>query len=292
MRAGEAHLVAAADHEETRRRVEAERAVVAAVGGGCLAPVAAHHDGTTLTALIAAEDGAWLERRTGDDPARARTRARVARAVRIVVTRAESQADPLVARLEALGHEVVRCPLIRIEPLGDEPIDASRLRLGRRHEPERRARARARLVGAAAPGSPRSGPATADALAAHGLHADLVPRVHTQEGLLAELPPGRVLLAAAEGARRLLVDERGADFVPLYRTVELRPPRTVGRRRAARLPRRRRARFAATGARIPVGRDRARRPRPRRAPHGLEVAAVAASHDVDGPARSRKFPLA
>ncbi len=69
VRAGEAHLVAAADHEETRRRVEAERAVIAAVGGGCLAPVAAHHDGTTLTALIAAEDGAWLERRTGDDPA-------------------------------------------------------------------------------------------------------------------------------------------------------------------------------------------------------------------------------
>jgi len=69
VRAGEAHLVAAADHEETRRRVEAERAVIAAVGGGCLAPVAAHHDGTTLTALIAAEDGSWLERRSGDDPA-------------------------------------------------------------------------------------------------------------------------------------------------------------------------------------------------------------------------------
>ena len=51
VRAGDAHLVAAADHEETRRRVEAERAAVAAVGGGCLAPVAAHHDGTTLTAL-------------------------------------------------------------------------------------------------------------------------------------------------------------------------------------------------------------------------------------------------
>ena len=62
------HLVAAADHGETRRRVEAERAAVAAVGGGCLAPVAAHHDGATLTALIAAEDGSWIERRSGDDP--------------------------------------------------------------------------------------------------------------------------------------------------------------------------------------------------------------------------------
>src|SRR5690348_7521014 len=69
VRAGEEELVAAADHEETRRRVEAERAVVAAVGGGCLAPVAAHHDGSTLTGLVAAEDGTWLERRTGSDPA-------------------------------------------------------------------------------------------------------------------------------------------------------------------------------------------------------------------------------
>ena len=67
VRAGEEALVAQADDGETRRRVEAERAVVAAVEGGCLAPVAAHHDGATLTALIAAEDGAWVERRTGDD---------------------------------------------------------------------------------------------------------------------------------------------------------------------------------------------------------------------------------
>jgi len=69
VREGEAHLVAAADDDDTRMRVEAERAVVAAVGGGCLAPVAAHHDGTTLTGLVAAEDGSWIERRVGDDPA-------------------------------------------------------------------------------------------------------------------------------------------------------------------------------------------------------------------------------
>ena len=67
VREGETHLVAAADHEDTRRCVEAERTVVAAVGGGCLAPVAAHHDGTTLTGLVAAEDGSWIERRSGAD---------------------------------------------------------------------------------------------------------------------------------------------------------------------------------------------------------------------------------
>jgi hydroxymethylbilane synthase len=69
VRAGDSHLVAAADHEQTRERVEAERAVVAAVGGGCLSPVAAHHDGSTLTGLVAAEDGSWIVRLTGDDPA-------------------------------------------------------------------------------------------------------------------------------------------------------------------------------------------------------------------------------
>jgi hydroxymethylbilane synthase len=68
VRAGEDELVAAADHEETRRRVESERHLVALVGGGCLAPVAAFHDGSTLTALVADEDGAWIERRSGDDP--------------------------------------------------------------------------------------------------------------------------------------------------------------------------------------------------------------------------------
>jgi hydroxymethylbilane synthase len=68
VRAGEEELAAAADHRETRRRVEAERACVAAIGGGCLAPVAAHHDGERLTALIAAEDGSWIERRSGADP--------------------------------------------------------------------------------------------------------------------------------------------------------------------------------------------------------------------------------
>jgi hydroxymethylbilane synthase len=68
VRQGEEELVAFADDSETRRRVSAERACVAHIGAGCLAPVAAHHDGEALTALIAAEDGSWIERRRGDDP--------------------------------------------------------------------------------------------------------------------------------------------------------------------------------------------------------------------------------
>jgi hydroxymethylbilane synthase len=69
VRAGEEELVAGVDHPETHARVEAERRCVALIGGGCLAPVAAHHDGIALTALIAAEDGTWIERRSGNDPA-------------------------------------------------------------------------------------------------------------------------------------------------------------------------------------------------------------------------------
>jgi hydroxymethylbilane synthase len=68
VREGEESLVEAADDAETRLRVSAERACVSRIGGGCLAPIAAYHDGTALTALVAAEDGTWVERRRGDDP--------------------------------------------------------------------------------------------------------------------------------------------------------------------------------------------------------------------------------
>ncbi len=68
VRAGEEELVGALDDPETRRRVQAERACVFRIGGGCLAPIAAYHDGSTLAALVADEDGAWIERRSGSDP--------------------------------------------------------------------------------------------------------------------------------------------------------------------------------------------------------------------------------
>ena len=69
VRVGEEEVVAQANDPETHRRVEAERACVAAIGGGCLAPIAAHHDGQVLTGLIADPDGRWVERRSGEDPA-------------------------------------------------------------------------------------------------------------------------------------------------------------------------------------------------------------------------------
>jgi uroporphyrinogen-III synthase len=199
--------------------------------------------------------------------------------MRIVVTRADAQAEPLAARLEALGHEVVRCPLIGIEPLGDEPIDASAYDWVVVTSPNG-ARELARRLTSPPRRLAAVGPGTADALHEQGLVADLVPRVSTQEGLLAELPAGSVLLAAAEGARRLLVDERGADFLPLYRTVELRPPPPDGD--VALLASASAARaFAATGARMPVVAIGPQTEAEARA-HGLDVAAVAESHDLDG----------
>ena len=188
--------------------------------------------------------------------------------MKIVVTRSDEQADPLVARLEALGHEVVRCPLIRIEPLGDEPIDPSPYDWVVVTSPNG-ARELARRLSASPRRIAAIGPGTAEALREHGLDADLVPAIHTQEGLLAELPPGRVLLAAAEGARRLLVDERGADFLPLYRTVELRPPAPAGdvalARVRVRCPGARGDGRAAAGRRDrPANGGRGARARPRR----------------------------
>lgn len=128
-------------------------------------------------------------------------------------------------RLRAIGCEVAHIPLIAIEPLGDEPIDVTPYDWvvvtspnGAR-ELSRRMHGRPRHVAAI-------GTATAEALGG----ADLVPGVSTQEGLLDELPrpAGRVLFAAAEGARRLLPDTLGADTVALYRTVALRPSSLEG----------------------------------------------------------------
>jgi uroporphyrinogen III methyltransferase / synthase len=199
--------------------------------------------------------------------------------VKIVVTRSDEQADPLVARLEALGHEVVRCPLIRIEPLGDDPIDPSPYDWIVVTSPNG-ARALARRLTSKPQRLAAIGPGTAETLRELGLETDLVPAIHTQEGLLAELPQGRILLAAAEGARRLLFDERGADFLPLYRTVELRPAAPVGD--VALLASASAARaLAATGARLPVvaiGPQTAAEARAR----GLDVVAIAESHDLEG----------
>jgi uroporphyrinogen-III synthase len=146
--------------------------------------------------------------------------------LRVIVTRPRAQADLLARRIEELGHRPVLCPLIEVEPLADGPIDTAGFDWVVVTSANG-ARELARRLSGALPRVAAVGPGTAAVLAEHGIQADLVPRTSTQEGLVAELPrpPGRVLLAAAEDARRFLVDQLGADFLPLYRTVPTRPDR-------------------------------------------------------------------
>jgi uroporphyrinogen-III synthase len=190
--------------------------------------------------------------------------------VRVLVTREE-----LVARVESLGHDAVFCELIRVEPLGDEPVDARAYdwlvvtsRNGA-HELARRGVTANRIAAI--------GPATAEALRSHGFRVDLVAATHTQEGLREELPEGTVLLAAAEGARQDVLD---SDFLPLYRTIEAVPD--VPEADLALLMSGSAARaLAASGARMPVV---AIGPQTAAATEaaGLEVVAVATTHDLDG----------
>lgn len=147
--------------------------------------------------------------------------------MRIVVTRPESRSGELARRLEALGHVVVHCPLIEVEPLGDEPIALAGydwVVVTSRTAAELLAR---RAVGPW-PQVAAIGRGTAAVLRELGHEPAIVPSVSTQEGLVSELPrpAGRVLFAGAEGARRYLVEELSADFVPLYRTLELAPDET------------------------------------------------------------------
>ena len=104
-----------------------------------------------------------------------------------------------------------------------------------------------------------------------------VAATHTQEGLRDELPGGWLLLAAAEGARRDVLE---ADFLPLYRTIELRPD--VPDADVALLMSGSAARaLSATGARLPVVAIGPRTAAEARAA-GLEVIAVATTHDLEG----------
>ena len=145
--------------------------------------------------------------------------------MRVVVTRPQAQAEPLLNALRAEGFEAVACPVIETEAIDDGPIDVSGydwvIVTSANGAIELAARHRGELPRVAAVGE-----ATAAALAADGIAVDLIPTVASQEGLLAELPRpvGRALFVGAERARRLLADELPADFRAVYRTVELVPP--------------------------------------------------------------------
>jgi uroporphyrinogen III methyltransferase/synthase len=146
--------------------------------------------------------------------------------MKIVLTGTELLSEPLAEALERTGLEVETCPLVAVEQLPGPHVRADTydwLLLTSRNGVETLfARLEGPLPRVAVVGS-----GTAEALRAHGVEPDLVAATSTQEGLAAELPrpAGRVLFAGAEDARDVLVRELGAEYVPLYRTVELRPER-------------------------------------------------------------------
>ncbi len=184
-------------------------------------------------------------------------------------------------RLERLGHEVVECPLIEIEPLPG-PVEVEGYDWVIVTSPngarELVSRASSELPKVAA-----VGPGTAETLRELGVEPAFVPRVSSQDGLLAEFPrpAGRVLFAAAQGARRRPIEELGADFVALSTTRLVRPAQppegdlvVLASGSAARS-------FAELGVDIPavtIGPETTEAARAA----GLRVVAEAETHDLDG----------
>jgi uroporphyrinogen-III synthase len=200
----------------------------------------------------------------------------------IVVTRPAGHEGELVERLRAAGHRVTHAPLVAIEPVGDDPVDVGGYdwvvltSANGARELRRRMRGTPRAVAAI-------GKATAEAFG----HADVVATTSTQEGLLAALPrpAGKVLFAAAEGARRMLPDALGADVVTLYRTIELTPEDwpsgdlvVLASPSAARAY----ARLAADAPAVTIGPETSRAA----VSAGVTVAAEAETSDVEGLVRA------
>jgi len=162
---------------------------------------------------------------------------------RIVITRAREQAGELVDALTALGAVVVAAPAIRIEPLADlEPLRVALANLGRYRWIVFTSQNSVQVVFEQLPvwgyasnhvATARIaaiGPATAAALSARGVAADLLPDGYVAESLVeaiasqGDLHGARVLIPQAAVARDTLAEglrKLGAevDVIAVYRTV-------------------------------------------------------------------------
>src|SRR5690242_1891462 len=139
---------------------------------------------------------------------------------RIAVTRAAEQAAGLLAQLRALGAEPTACPAIAIVPPEDfAALDAAIGRLdqydwlivtsanGAHALLDRMAALGRDALDLAHLTIGAIGPATAEALAQHGLPAGFVPSAYVAESILAEIgdvASRRILLPRADIARETL----------------------------------------------------------------------------------------
>jgi uroporphyrinogen III methyltransferase / synthase len=187
----------------------------------------------TIVGAVAdlADELAWLP----DAPLAGRT---------VAVTRGRASASGLARGLEALGARVIQAPAIRTVPLPGPAPDLGQYDLLCLTSPvgvdclfarlcsgglDARALAGARIAAI--------GKGTAEALAAHGILADVVPERAVAESLVDALagldpPVRRALIARASEGREVLPDAlraRGAsvDVLALYETVADAPPAGV-----------------------------------------------------------------
>jgi len=264
-------LAASIDDAPTRRAVEAERALLRRLGGGCLSALGAYAvaegDHLTLQAVVLDSTGRTVirgEARGRDDAGvvsevasrleaqgAARLLARPGGSLaglRIMVTRADRQAAALADALTARGAVAVRCPVIAIEPIAVDLQDLAgydwlvltsangvdRLReLLRDANRDFPSRTKVAAIG----------PETAARAQEAGMTPALVPSRFIAEDLAETLastmaPGARILLARAAGSRDVLPEQlraRGAqvDVLETYRAV---PPADVRPRLAACLP--------------------------------------------------------
>jgi uroporphyrinogen III methyltransferase/synthase len=159
---------------------------------------------------------------------------------RIVVTRPRQQADELVRMLEGAGATVLLAPMIRVEPLMDEPGIAVTVDELDRYD--WLVFTSVNGVRSFLPSALQLGPlpnklricaigeATADQVRAAGAVVDLIPEDYVAESVVAalrvntDLAGKRILLARAQDARQILPEalrESGAEVtdLPVYRTV-------------------------------------------------------------------------
>lgn len=243
-----------------RCAVEAERALLAALGGGCQVPLGAHAwlDGGRLRLRAVVADpatGDVFETLREGDPARPQELGREAALAlleagarrviavvnphalplagqTVVVTRARQQAGELAARLRALGAGVVELPVIEFEPLDFPAPDWAAYDWAIFTSANGVEFFFARVEPRPGPRLCAIGPATAAALRRRGLEPELVPEEFVAESVVAALAARgvagrRVLLPRAAEARDVIPEELrrlGAqvDVVPVYRTVS--PP--------------------------------------------------------------------
>jgi uroporphyrinogen-III synthase len=248
------------DDRPTRIAVEAERWLLNGTGGGCRSPIGVVGRATAdgLEVVAAAERTwsplagaaiepariAWVRGRAAADDRRDLAMRLAARIVtlrgrpRVLVTRPEGQAGPLVVALAAAGTDVAHVPAIEIRPAAaaealDEAVAAARpgdlVVVASANGASSALDAMARCgVDPAGLRWAAVGHATALVLRAVGIPGVFVPSVPEATFLAAELPlaPGdRVLVPHGDIADPLLVTalrDRGADVreAIAYETVE------------------------------------------------------------------------